>query len=439
MSTFGPLRHPAFRLLLAGRTISSLGNTFAGIALAFAVLDLTGSATDLGLVVGARTLVNVLFLLFGGVLADRLPRHLLMVGSSVTAALTQGAVAGLVLTHTATIPLLIALSAANGMVAALALPASAALLPQTVPADERQQANALGRLLGNASSIIGAPVGGVVVAAVGPGWGIAADAASFAIAALCFSLVRVPAVKRETPKPAEAESAEALIGAEQTPGVAAGEGRPSIFADLRTGWTEFSSRTWLWVIVAGFGVFNAAWSGSIGVLGPVVADETFGRRAWGFILAAETAGMIVGGLIAMRIRVRRLLYFATASCALLALPALTLGLYPHVAALLVAGFVAGVGLEQFGVGWETTMQEHVPADRLARVYSYDMLGSFLAMPVGQVLAGPAAQAFGVRTALIGAAVLMALAVVFMLGSRDVRHLQHRLPSKAAQPMEELPA
>ena len=440
MSTFGPLRHPAFRLLLAGRTISSLGNTFAGIALAFAVLDLTGSATDLGLVVGARTLVNVLFLLFGGVLADRLPRHLLMVASSVAAALTQGAVAALVLTHTATIPLLIALSAANGMVAALALPASAALLPQTVPADERQQANALGRLLGNASSIIGAPVGGVVVAAVGPGWGIAVDAASFAIAALCFSLVRVPAVKSESPvPPAPAESAEALIGAEQTPGAAAGEGRPSIFADLRTGWTEFSGRTWLWVIVAGFCVFNAAWSGSMGVLGPVVADETFGRRAWGFILAAETAGMIIGGLIAMRVRVRRLLYFATAACALLALPPLTLGLYPHVAALIIAGFIAGVGLEQFGVGWETTMQEHVPADRLARVYSYDMLGSFLAMPVGEVLAGPAAQAFGVRAALIGAAGLMGVAVIFMLGSRDVRHLRHRLPSKAGQPMEELPA
>jgi MFS family permease len=435
MTTFGPLRHPAYRLLLTGRTVSTLGNSFAGIALAFAVLDLTGSATDLGLVVGVRTLVNVLFLLFGGVLADRLPRHLLMVGSGVAAAVTQGLVAALVLTHTATITLLLVLSAVNGMVAALSLPASAALLPQTVPEEERQQGNALGRLLQNAASIIGAPVAGLMIAAVGPGWGIVADAGSFAIAALCFGLVRVPA---PGPGPA-AGPAEALIGAEQTPGAAAGEGRPSIFADLRTGWTEFSSRTWLWVIVAGFSVFNAAWSGAIGVLGPVVADATFGRRAWGFVLAAETAGMIVGGLIAMRVRVRRLLFFATSACALLALPALALGLYPHVVVLVGAGFVAGVGLEQFGVGWETTVQEHVPADRLARVYSYDMLGSFLAMPVGEILAGPAAQSFGVRAALIGAAALMGLAVLGMLSSRDVRRLPHKLPSKAPRPMEELPA
>jgi MFS family permease len=434
MTMFSPLRHSAFRLLLAGRTISALGNTFAPIALAFAVLDLTGSATDLGLVVGTRTLVNVLFLLFGGVLADRVPRHLLMVGSGVAAFASQGAVAALVLTHTATIPMLVALSAVNGIVSALSMPASSALLPQTVPADERQQANALGRLLRNGASIIGSPVAGIVVAAVGPGWGIAVDSASFALSALCFALVRV-----SVPVAAEPDPAPELEGAAQIGGTPAGDARPSIFADLRTGWTEFSSRTWLWVIVAGFCVLNASWSAAGSVLGPVIADETFGRRAWGFILAAETAGMIVGTLIAMRVRVRRLLFFGTAACAVLALPTFVLGLYPHVAVLIVAGFVAGVGLEQFGVGWETTMQEHIPEDKLARVYSYDMLGSFLAMPVGEVLAGPAAQAFGVKAALVGAGALMVLAVAGMVSSRDVRHLPHKLPQRATAPMEELAA
>jgi MFS family permease len=437
MSTFGPLRHPAFRLLLTGRTISALGNAFAPIALAFAVLDLTGSATDLGLVVGVRTLVNVLFLLFGGVLADRLPRHLLMVGSGLAAAATQGAVAALVLTHTANIPTLIALSAVNGMVGGLSMPASAALLPQTVPVEERQQGNALARLLLNAAAIIGAPVAGIAVAAVGPGWGIAVDAATFAASAFCFALVRVPAPAAE-PAPGS-ESAEGLIGGEQTAGAPAGEGRKSILADLRTGWTEFISRTWLWVVVAGFCVLNAAWSGALTVLGPVVADETFGRQSWGFILAAETAGMIVGGLIAMRIRVHRLLFLGTAATALEALPVLSLGVFPHVGLLVVAGFVAGVGLEQFGVAWETTMQEHVPADKLARVYSYDMVGSFVAIPVGQVIAGPVAQAVGVEPTLVGAAALIVLAVLGMLSSRDVRQLRNRLPPKDRAPMEELAA
>jgi MFS family permease len=437
MSTFGPLRHPAFRLLLTGRTISALGNSFAPIALAFAVLDLTGSATDLGLVVGTRTLVNVLFLLFGGVLADRLPRHLLMVGSALAATVTQGAIAALVLTHTATIPILIALSAANGMVGALSLPASAALLPQTVPVDERQQANALARLLLNAAAIIGAPVAGIAVATIGPGWGIAVDAGTFALSAICFALVRIPA--QPAPERPAPETSEGLIGGEHTAGTPAGEGRPSIFADLRTGWTEFRSRTWLWVVVAGFCVLNASWSGAMTVLGPVVANETFGRQSWGFILAAETAGMIVGGLIAMRIRVHRLLFLGTAATALEVLPVLTLGIFPHVGLLVVAGFVAGIGLEQFGVAWETTMQEHVPADKLARVYSYDMVGSFVAIPIGQVIAGPVAQSVGVEAALIGAGTLMLLAVVGMLASRDVRHLRHRLPSDAGQRMEESPA
>jgi MFS family permease len=416
MSVLEPLRHPAYRLLLAGRTINALGNAFAPIALAFAVLDLTGSATDLGLVVGARTVVNVAFLLFGGVLADRLPKHLLMVTASVAAALTQGVVAALVLTGTATIPLLVALAAVNGMVGALALPASASLLPLTVGADERQQANALNRLSLNGAAVLGAPLAGIVVAAVGPGYGIAVDALSFLISAACFLPIRVP------------DPAAVPAGGQRS--------RPNIFADLRTGWTEFRSRTWLWVVVAGFCVMNAAWSGGLFILGPVVADDTIGRRAWGLVLAAETIGMIVGSLVAMRLRLRRLLFFGVFNCLFMGLPVLVLGVYPQLWALLVAGFLCGVTLEQFGIAWETTMQEHVPADKLARVYSYDMVGSFVAIPIGQMAIGPIAGVAGVKPTLIGAAVLITAAVFAMLSSRDVRTLRHKLPEPAVRPMEE---
>src|SRR5262249_26152348 len=151
----------------------------------------------------------------------------------------------------------------------------------------RQQANALNRLSLNFAAIIGAPVAGIVVAAVGPGWGIVADAVSYVLAALAFALLRMPGEAAAQPK------AE----------------RPHIFADLRTGWSESRSRPWLWVVVAGFCLLNASWSGGLFVLGPVVADQSFGRRAWGFILAAQTAGMILGGLVALRLRLRRLLYF----------------------------------------------------------------------------------------------------------------------------------
>jgi len=404
-----PLRFGAFRWLLAGRTINALGNAFAPIALAFAVLDLTGSASDLGLVVGSRTVVNVAFLLFGGVLADRMPKHLLMVTSSVAAAATQGAVASLVLSHSATIPLLMGLSAANGMVAALAQPASASILPLTVTAEVRQQANAVNRLFLNAAAILGAPVAGIVVAAVGPGWGIVVDATTFVISALCFLALRVPDPART--------------------GV---PNRPHIIADLRTGWSEFRSRSWLWVVVAGFCVMNAAWSGGLFVLGPVVADQTIGRRAWGFVLAAQTAGMIIGGLIAMRLRLRRLLYFGVATCFPYALPLLALGTFPRVYVLVPCAFVAGLMIEQFGVAWETTMQEHVPADKLARVYSYDMVGSFVAIPIGQVIAGPIAAVAGREATLIGAAVLMTASFIAILSSRDVRTLRHELPERAVE-------
>ena len=442
MSAIAPLRHRGFRYLLAGRAVNALGNAFAPIALAFAVLDLTGSATDLGLVVGARTVVNVAFLLFGGVLADRMPKSVLMIGSSAAAALTQAAVAGLVLTHTATIPLLIGLEAINGMVAALAQPAAASVLPQTVPAEVRQQANALVRIFLNGAAILGAPVAGIVVAAVGPGWGIAVDAVTFAVSALCFAglgaAIGGRRAKRSVPVTEAAAVGAALgvpDGGEAQPATAGTE-RQNVFADLRAGWSEFRSRTWLWVVVAGAALGNMAWGGGFLVLGPVVADETFGRRAWGFVLAAQTAGMIIGGLVAMRLRVRRLLFFGSVCLLPFALPLFLLGLYPHVWLLLTGGFVAGLGLEQFSVAWDTTMQEHVPPEKLARVYSYDMVGSFVALPIGEMTAGPVAHVVGAEAALIGAGVLMVISVVGMLASRDVRTLRHKLPEPAGSPVEE---
>ncbi|MET0425716.1 MAG: MFS transporter [Actinoplanes sp.] len=430
MSVLAPLHHPRFRLLIAGRTVNALGNSFAPIALAFAVIDLTGSAADLGLVVGARTVFNVAFLLFGGVLADRMPKHLLMVGSSIAAAVTQGMVAALVLTDSATIPLLMGLGAINGMVGALALPASSSILPQTVPADIRQQANALSRLSLNSAAILGAPLAGIVVAGVGPGWGIAVDALTFAVAALLFLPLRVPEKKPVAVKPG-------VTGDEQTPGEAAvPPRRPNIITDLRTGWSEFRSRTWLWVVVAGFCVLNACWSGGLFVLGPFVANETIGRQNWGLVLAAQTGGMIVGALIAMRLRMRRMLAFGVFSCFFMALPVLLLGVRPQLWALIAGALVAGLMVEQFGIAWETTMQEHVPADKLARVYSYDMVGSFVAIPIGEVAIGPIAHAVGIRPTLIGATVLMTAAVLFMLSSRDVRTLRHHLPEPASAPVKE---
>ncbi|MER5705039.1 MFS transporter [Micromonospora sp. NPDC002296] len=395
---FAPLRYAAFRHLAAGRLVNMLGNAIAPVALAFAVLDLTGSVRDLGLVVGARSLMNVLFVLFGGVLADRIPRRLVLVGSNVLGALTQAVVAALVLTGTATIPLLLVLGAANGVVSALAQPASAAATPQTVPPELIQPANALIRLGMNAGMIGGAALGGLLVAAAGPGWGLAVDALTFALAAVAFAGVRVAATRSTSTG-------------------------TSILADLREGWSEFTARTWVWVVVLGFMVLNAALAGGVNVLGPAVADETIGRGAWGVVLAAQTVGMVVGGLIALRIRARRLLLLGVACMFAESFLLLGLALAPTVAVLVVAGVAVGIAVEQFAVAWETSIAQHIPAERLARVYSYDMLGSFVAIPLGQVAVGPVAGAIGTRETLLILAALVVLSVVGMLASRDVRRLR----------------
>lgn len=408
--TLAPLRHAPFRYLALGRVVSMLGSSIAPIALSFAVLDLTGSVRDLGLVVASRSLANVAFLLFGGVVADRLPRQLMIVVSSVLSGLTQGAVAVLVMTHAATVPLLMALGAVNGVVGAFAFPATSALIPQTVPREIRKEANALNRFGVNAASIVGASVGGLLVASIGSGWSLAVDAATYLLGAVLFTFVRVPARRA-------ADAGQAT----------------SVVRELREGWREFVSHTWVWVVVLGFCFFNAAFSSAVGVLGPPIADHTFGRPAWGYILGVETLGMLAGGLVAMRLRVRRLLLLGVAACVVPVPMLLALALAPTVAVLLPLAFVSGVAVEQFGIAWETSVQEHVPEEKLARVYSYDALGSFVAIPVGQVVIGPLALAVGNRAAVTIAAGVALLSVIGMLASRSVRTLRHDPAPRPADP------
>ncbi|WP_063770205.1 MFS transporter [Streptacidiphilus melanogenes] len=412
-TALAPVRHRPFRLLVAGRAANMLGNGVAPIALAFAVLGITGSVTQLGVVVAARTLFNVVFLLFGGVVADRMPRGLVLVGSSVLSALSQGLVATLVLTHEATVPRLLVLSALNGTFAAFALPASGALLPQTVPAEERLSANALNRMAANGAMIGGAALGGVVVGVCGPGWGLAIDAATFACAGLLFALVRVPA-----------------LGGDAATDGSGGGAKPSLVRELREGWQEFALRRWVWVIVLGFGFLNAAFSGAVEVLGPSVAKSSFGSGGWGLVLACETVGMVVGGVIGLRFRPRRLLLVGTSCMAAAALLPTALALGLPLPVLAGCNLLAGVCIEQFGIAWETSLQQEIPEDRLARVYSYDALGSFAVIPLAQATVGPLSAALGVHATLLVAGAVIFLCAVGMVSVPEVRALRVRTPDTA---------
>ena len=403
----GPLRERSFRYLFLGRTTSFIGNAFATVALAFAVLDLTGSKSDLGFVLAARTLPQVLFLLVGGIWADRLPRHRVMVYSNVVSGLSQGAIAVLLLAGQAEVWHLMALAAVNGLSTAFFFPAATGIVPQTVPQSMLQPANAILRLGQNASWIGGAAFGGLVVAATSPGVGIAVDAASFLIAAALLAMIRLPATLRM-----EASN---------------------FFVELKEGWREFSSRTWLWVIVLQFGFVNAMILGVEGVLGPAVAKEDLGgAAAWGLILTAQSVGLVLGGLLLLRVRPRRLLLTATLAF-LLTIP-FPLGLAGPVpaAALILLAALAGIGLEVFGIMWDTTMQQEIPQEKLSRVYSYDALGSFVLIPLGVAIVGPVSELIGTRATILGASAISLTATLAVLVIRDVRTIER----KGSEPLVE---
>ncbi|GAB3704862.1 MFS transporter [Nocardiopsis oceani] len=397
-----PLAHPAFRVLALGRVLMLFANGMASVTLAFAVLDVTGSLALVGLVVGARSAANVALLLLGGVIADRLPRSLVLQGGCALAALSQGLLALALLTGAASLPLMVLLSVVNGAAASVNLPAAAALTPQTVPLRLLRQANALVGIAKHMGMFAGMSVGGVVVGLAGAGWAIAAVAALFAAAGAAFLFLRLPT----------------------TSGVTASGG--SVLADLRDGWGEFVARPWVWIIVLQFMVVNAGWSATTAVLGPGIADETFGRTAWGLLMAVNSAGLLVGGVLAARWQPQRALFYGTALVAFQTAPFFVLATpSPVVPLLFAAMFVGGVAVEQFSVAWEVSVQENIPPERLSRVYSYDALGSFVAMPVGQVAIGPVAEAIGPGRALLIVAGLTLAATGAAVSTRSVRSLRRR--------------
>ncbi len=404
-----PLSHPPFRWLIAGTTISSLGNGIAPIALAFAVLDLGGSATDLGIVVGLYALADVAAVLFGGVLGDRLSRALLMQGSSYAAALAQGVAAVALIGEWGSIWLLAAVGMLNGALGALGGPSSSAITVQTVPAPTLRQAIAWRRLSQNLALILGSGLAGVLVAVAGSGWALCVDAATFAVAAVCFSRIRVPAL---TVSPSQ-----------------------GMLREVGAGFREVMRHTWLWLLILQALLYHLFYGGAQGVLGPIVVGDALGRPAWGWALAAMMAGFVVGGLVMLRWRPRRALFVGTwflalTACFPLAMAWGATGRPGALVVLLVGAFLHGFGLEIFSVGWDLSILQNVDPDKLSRVYSFDMIGSFIARPVGLALTGPLASLVGYRQwlAVVGAVILLSVAAGLLVP--DVRRLQRRVDEPA---------
>ncbi|HEV3404038.1 MAG TPA: MFS transporter, partial [Gaiellaceae bacterium] len=280
MTRFAPLRGRDFRILFAAESVSVLGDALWPVALAFAVLDLTGSASDLGLVLLANLVPRIVFMLIGGVWADRITPQRMMVASHIARFVTQAAQGYLLVSGRATIGTLVALQIARGTGSAFYRPAATGVVPRLVPRQELQSANALLWLAANASSFVGPALAGVLVATVGPGWAILGDSASFLVAAILLMAL-----------PREELPASAL--------------QRSFWRDLTEGWDAVASRTWVWASICYFSCFQLVYLSSFSVLGPVVSKRSLGgAAAWAAIASSGAAGAVIGGLVAYRVRPR---------------------------------------------------------------------------------------------------------------------------------------
>jgi MFS family permease len=388
-----------YGLLTAAAVVTNLGSHGALIAAAFAVLDAGGDGGDVGLVAAARTLPLVVFLLIGGAVADRLPRHRVMVAANALNCVSQGAFAVLVLAGEPRLWQMMLLTALGGTGQAFFGPAAEGMLLSSVEGEQAGRAFAVFRMAMQGAALGGAALGGAMVAAIGPGWVLAADAAAFAAAGALRSFLDVSHIPPRAP----------------------GGG---MLADLRDGWREFAGRPWLWGIVVQFSIANAVVAASDAVYGPLVArDHLGGAGPWGLALGFFGAGTVVGALLMTRWKPRRLLLAGTLCVFPMALPSAALAVPVSVAYLCGAMFVAGATVEVFGVSWMTALHQEIPEDKLSRVSAYDWFGSVALVPLATALTGPAEAAFGRPEALWGCSALVVVVTAAVLCMPDVRNLR----------------
>jgi MFS family permease len=394
-----------FRLLWLGQGISSIGDNLAPVALAFAVISIGGDASDLGRVLAGYVIARVGLTLAGGVWADRLPRQRVMLASDIVRALSQAVLAVLLLTGSAELWHLQLGMIAYGAAAAFFGPASTGLLPSVVSEGRLQEANALMSLTRSISYVAGPAISGLLVAGVGPGWVFAIDAATFAASTIALALLRIPRDAAIVPR--------------------------RFLRELTDGWHEFRRRRWVVSGIAYFALFNLAIA-PFYVLGPVIAEDRLGGAAdWGLIMTLAGVGSILGSMLALRLRPARPLVLAFSLVALASLQPWALAAEWPTASVAAAA-LAGVTVVTIGnTLWVTTLQEQVPQDALSRVTAYDWMGSQLFMPVGYLLAGPLASAFGATEVLFAAGLVLALSSFVVIGLPSIREVRRVSPPTAS--------
>jgi MFS family permease len=393
---------PAFRTLLIARIISNIGNGLGPIALAFGVLSLEGATpTSLSIVMAAQLGPMVVFMLFGGVLADRYPRALVVGTSDIFLSGFVVANGIMLINGSATVTSLAIIAFISGSLNALWWPAFAGLVPEVVPEEDLQSANSVIGLGANAANIAGTVAGGIIVAGVGAGWAMVTDGVSFLIAGILVFTLRKFGKTRDT-----------------------SQHTPSVFEDLAHGWKEFSSRSWVVTVVAGYSILVMIFESVLGVVGPVHAEQELGGpKPWSYILAALSVGMMAGVLVSLKVRPKRPLLIALIAQLGVATWIFTIGVTNWIPLIMVSAFFAGIALDFFFVLWQTAMQSNIPRESLSRVSSYDAFGSLVFAPFGLVIAGPITEKIGTEQTLVGMAIIFAVVLAAMLSVASVRNLR----------------
>jgi MFS family permease len=400
---------PNFRFLFIGQTVSSFGDTLVPVALAFAVLDLTHSASDLGYVLGVNAATMVAFMLLGGIIADRISRRALMVAADAIRGAASLGLGVLLVTGRPAVLTLVVLNAIVGIATALFQPAATGLLPALVAPECLQRANAMQQSSAAAAGVAGPAVAGLLVVTVGPGWAIIADAATFGLNVVLLAQLRLSQVPRLE--------------------------RQHWVADLRAGWHDFWGRTWFRAVVLGFSVANFLFAAYM-VLGPLASERLYdGAAAWATIATAMALGAVCGGLVALRFRPRHPMRAGLPLTALAGLtPVAIAGGWPIAVVVGLAG-LGGAGSIIFGSLWQTSVQQHIPANMLSRASSYDYLGSLMAAPIGFALAGPMARAIGLRPVLLISGAIAILLLFGLLLVPAVRDLGDGIPEATRVPAQ----
>lgn len=398
------LREPNFARYLAAIVVSQLGNGMANVALAFAVLGF-GTPTDLGIVLLAREVPMIVFLLLGGVFADRMPRRTILVGTDLLKGAAQVATAVLLFSGGAHVWNIALLQGVFGVANAFSRPVGLGLVKETVRDDHLQQANALTQLSRSTLSVASPAIGALVVTLGSPALAIAVDAVTFFASAALVASMRIAGTVRAATS--------------------------SVIGDLRDGWREFISRPWVVAIIASFGLFQLTYFPALLVLGPTVAkDQLGGAAGWGAIIAIEGLGAVAGGLLALRVKVKRPLIWSELAVVPSGFLLFALAVPLPLVAIAAVGFLVGVG---FALGenlYVTAFQRNIPDHALSRISSYDWFGSVALNPIGYALIGPVSEAIGITETLVIAGVLNVLTCFLVVLVPSVRAIRSDAPAVA---------